>query len=112
MDQGNTKEKRDKVIQNNSMLQQEKEDATRDSTLEKKPCQSKVGADNQTDLPIEKHHACMGKEQMNSTSQTKHHGKNRKHDGSIDGRANANPKVVSNVVQSSPMSPQASNEKP
>ncbi|KAM3368157.1 hypothetical protein ACQJBY_016609 [Aegilops geniculata] len=110
MDQGNVKEKKDKVIENNSMLQQEKEDATRDSTFEKKPRQSKVGADNQTDLPTEKDHARMGKEQRNSTSQTKHHGKNRKHDGSIDGRENANPKVVSNVVQSSPMSPQASNE--
>uniref|UniRef100_A0A453C8T6 Uncharacterized protein n=3 Tax=Aegilops tauschii subsp. strangulata TaxID=200361 RepID=A0A453C8T6_AEGTS len=100
MDQGNAKEKKE----------QEKEDATRDSTFEKKPRQSKVGADNQTDLPTEKDHARMGKEQMNSTSQTKHHGKNRKHDGSIDGRENANPKVVSNVVQSSPISPQASNE--
>ncbi|XP_044966912.1 dentin sialophosphoprotein-like [Hordeum vulgare subsp. vulgare] len=109
-DQGNAKEKKDKAVQNNSMLQQEKEDATRDSTLEKKPRQSKVGADNQTDLPIEKDHVRMDKEQMNSPSQTKHHGKNRKHDGAIDGRANANPKVVSNVVQSSPMSPQASNE--
>uniref|UniRef100_A0ACD5V6P7 Uncharacterized protein n=1 Tax=Avena sativa TaxID=4498 RepID=A0ACD5V6P7_AVESA len=107
MEQGNAKENSDKVIRNDSMLQQETEDATHGSTLEKKPPQSMVGVDSQTNLPIEKDHARMSEDQENSNSQTKPHAKSRKNDASIDGR---NPNAVSNLLQSSSMSPQASNE--
>ncbi|KAM0912345.1 hypothetical protein ACQ4PT_012851 [Festuca glaucescens] len=110
MEHANANENNDKGIQNGSMLQQETEDATRDSTREKKPHQSMFSADSQTNLPIEKDHACMSKEQRNSTSQAKRHAKSRKHDGSIDGRTSTNPTDVGNPVQSFPMRPQASNE--
>ncbi|XP_051217889.1 uncharacterized protein [Lolium perenne] len=73
MEQCNAKENNDKVIHNDSMLQQETVDATHDSTLEKKVPQSLFGADGQTDLPIGKDHAPKNKEQRNSTSQTKRH---------------------------------------
>uniref|UniRef100_A0ACD5URN8 Uncharacterized protein n=1 Tax=Avena sativa TaxID=4498 RepID=A0ACD5URN8_AVESA len=107
MEQGNAKENIDKIIQNDSMLQQETEDATHGSTLEKKAPQSMIGVDSQTNFPIKKDHARMSKDQKNSNSQTKPHAKSRKHDASIDGR---NPNAVSNLLQSSSMSPQASNE--
>jgi hypothetical protein len=110
MEQANVKENNDKVIHNDSMLQQETEDATRDSTLEKKTPHSMFGVDSQTNLPIEKDHAHMSKEQMNSTSQTKPHARSRKHDSSIDGRTSTNPNTVSNLVQSFSMCPQVSNE--
>ena len=110
MEQGNAKQSNDNVIQNDSMLQQETEYATHDSTLERKAPQSMVGVDSPTNFPIEKDHASVSKEQRNSISQTKPHAKTRKHDGSTDGRTSTNPNVVSNVVQSFPMSPQASNE--
>jgi hypothetical protein len=100
----------DKGIQNGSMLQQETEDATPDSTREKKSHQSMFSADNQTNLPIEKDHARISKEQRNSTSQAKCHAKSRKHDGSIDGRTSTNPTDVGNPVQSFPVRPQVSNE--
>jgi len=103
-------ENTDKVIQNGSMLQQETENATRDSTLEKNPHLSMFGADSKTDLLIEKDHAHISKEQRNSTSQTKRHAKSTNNDVSIDGRTSINPNAVSNPVQSFPMSPQASNE--
>uniref|UniRef100_A0ACD5W0C2 Uncharacterized protein n=1 Tax=Avena sativa TaxID=4498 RepID=A0ACD5W0C2_AVESA len=103
-------ENTDKVIQNGSMLQQETENATRDSTLEKNPHLSMFGADSKTDLLIEKDHAHISKEQRSSTSQTKRHAKSTNNDVSIDGRTSINPNAVSNPVQSFPMSPQASNE--
>ncbi|CAM0904123.1 unnamed protein product [Alopecurus aequalis] len=110
VEQGNAKESNDNAIQNDSMLQQETEDATLDRTLEKKVPQSMVGVDSLTNLPVEKDHARTSKEQRNSTSQTKPHAKSRKHDGSTDGKTSTNPNDVSNRVQSFPMSPQASNE--
>jgi hypothetical protein len=110
MEHDNAKENNDSITQNDSKLQQETEDATRDSTLEKKPHQSMVGADSQTNFPIVKDHARVSKEQRNSISQTNRHAKSRKHDGSIIGRTSTNPNAGSNPVQSFPMSPQASNE--
>lgn len=107
---GNANENNDRVIRNGGMLQQETEDATRDSMLEKKPHQGMFGADIQTSLPIEKDNARTSKEQRSSNSQTNRRAKSRKHDGSIDGRISTNPNAVSNPVQSFPMSPQASNE--
>ncbi|KQJ83218.1 microtubule-associated protein futsch isoform X1 [Brachypodium distachyon] len=81
-------------------------------SVEKKPQQSMFDAGSQTNLPIDKDHACVSEEPRNSTSQKKHHSKSRKHEISlpINGRTDLHRKVVSDLVKSFSMSPPASSQ--
>uniref|UniRef100_A0A0D9W6C9 Uncharacterized protein n=1 Tax=Leersia perrieri TaxID=77586 RepID=A0A0D9W6C9_9ORYZ len=87
------------VIQKSSM-QQDPKDAMCDSSLGKKPNQSKIDSNNQGKLPVGKDHAWMDKEQCKSSSQTKPH----------NGRVDPNSKSIRNLVKSFSMSPPASSD--
>uniref|UniRef100_A0A0E0KS12 Uncharacterized protein n=1 Tax=Oryza punctata TaxID=4537 RepID=A0A0E0KS12_ORYPU len=104
------KENNNNEIWNSSMLTQDPKGATCDSSLVKKLNQSKSGSDNQGNLPIDKDHALMDKEQRKSSSQTKPHAENKNFDRFINGKADPNSKSIRNLVKSFSMSPPASSD--
>ncbi|KAF0891695.1 hypothetical protein E2562_010910 [Oryza meyeriana var. granulata] len=104
------KESDNNVIWDSSMLTRDPKDATCDSSLVKKLNQSKISSDNQGNLPIDKDHVHMDKEQIKSSSQTKPHAESKNFDRFIDGRADPNSKSIRNLVKSFSMSPPASSD--
>uniref|UniRef100_A0A0D9ZMA7 Uncharacterized protein n=1 Tax=Oryza glumipatula TaxID=40148 RepID=A0A0D9ZMA7_9ORYZ len=103
------KENNNNVIWNSSMLTRDPKDGTCDSRV-KKINQSKSGSDNQGNLPIDKDHELMDKEQRKSSSQTKTHAESKNFDSFINGRADPNSKSIRNLVKSFSMSPPASSD--
>ncbi|KAJ1271587.1 hypothetical protein BS78_06G138700 [Paspalum vaginatum] len=105
MGQHNGKEGNSKVTQNDSMMQRQPEDATRDHTLEKNLHPSVF--DGQNKLLTDRDHVQISKDVRKSTSQTN---SNSKAFESMKGRVAPSPKPVRNLVKDFSMSPRASSD--